>query len=284
MEARAFVLLKLALVGASVLLSSLAARRFGHAVGGTLAGLPMIVGPIMGFVLLQEAPAQAGAIALATLVCVPATIVHVLTFAWCARRGRRWGVALLTANAAFLSVGAALLALRLPPPLACAAALASPALGALAVPRPSEPPAAVAIPRVELACRVVAAMAMAWCIVRSAGAAPAGVSGLLLAIPITGNVLPCFTLPRHGAAATVALLAGFVRGLLGFASFFAALYVGLAWSSPAAAYVLAWLCALLAALALRRATTPPRPTRDCTPTRLERRRTASAWSWPTRGS
>ncbi|WP_437520704.1 hypothetical protein WME79_27585 [Sorangium sp. So ce726] len=251
MEARAFVLLKLALVGASVLLSSLAARRFGHAVGGTLAGLPMIVGPIMGFVLMQETPAHAGAIALATLVCVPATIVHVLTFAWCARRGWRWGVALLTANAAFLSVGAALLALRLPPPLACAAALASPALGALALPRLREPPAAVAIPRVELACRVVAAMVMAWCIVRSAGAAPAGFSGLLMAIPITGNVLPCFTLPRHGAAATVALLAGFLRGLLGFASFFVALHVGLAWMSPAAAYGAAWLCALLAALWLR---------------------------------
>ncbi|WP_437766447.1 hypothetical protein WMF27_24495 [Sorangium sp. So ce281] len=117
---------------------------------------------------------------------------------------------------------------------------------------------------------------------RSAGAAPAGVSGLLLAIPITGNVLPCFTLPRHGAAATVTLLRGFVRGLLGFASFFAALHAGLAWSSPAAAYVLAWLCALLAALALRRANTPPRPTRDRTPTRLKRRRTASAGSWPTR--
>ncbi|WP_441292971.1 hypothetical protein ACSRUE_23605 [Sorangium sp. KYC3313] len=245
------MLLKLALVGASVLLASLAARRFGHAVGGTLAGLPMIVGPIMGFVLLQEAPAQASAIVLATLVCVPATIVHVLTFAWCAGRGRRWGVALLAANAAFVSVGAALLALRLPPPLACAAALASPALGALALPRLREPPAAVTIPRVELACRVVAAMVMAWCIVRSAGAAPAGFSGLLLAIPITGNVLPCFTLPRHGAAATVALLAGFLRGLLGFTSFFVALHVGLARVSPAIAYGVAWMCALLAALWLR---------------------------------
>lgn len=48
MEARVRVLLKRALVGASVLLSSLAARRFGRAVGGTIAGLPMIVGPIMG--------------------------------------------------------------------------------------------------------------------------------------------------------------------------------------------------------------------------------------------
>ncbi|WP_437786632.1 hypothetical protein [Sorangium sp. So ce1097] len=246
------MLLKLALVGAAALASSLAARRFGHAVGGTLAGLPVIAGSIMGFVLLQAPPAQAGAIALATLACLPATVAHVLCFAWCATR-LRWGAALLAANAAYLAIGAALLALRLPPAATCAAALLSPALGALAMPRRPLTPAAVAIPRAELACRVAAAMAVAWAVVRSAGVVPAGLSGLLLAVPIVGNVLPSFTLPRHGVAATVALLAGFARGLLGFAAFFVALRVGLERLPPAAAYGLAWLVALLAALALRRA-------------------------------
>ncbi|WP_434048377.1 MULTISPECIES: hypothetical protein [Sorangium] len=262
------MLLKLALVGAAVLASSLAARRFGHAVGGTLAGMPMIAGSITGFVLLQEPPAQVSAIALATLACLPATIAHGLCFAWCATR-LRWGAALLAANAAFLSLGAALLALRLPAPAICAAALVSPGLGALAMPRLPLAAAAVTIPRVELACRVVAAMAMAWLILRTAGVAPAGLSGLLLAVPIAGNVLPSFTLPRYGAAATAALLAGFARGLLGFAAFFVALRVGLGRLSPAAAYGLAWAVALLAALALRRtgdaagagATSSPRASR-----------------------
>ncbi|MGK3962894.1 hypothetical protein WMF38_01715 [Sorangium sp. So ce118] len=245
------MLLKLALVGASVLVSSLAARRFGHAVGGTIAGLPMIAGTIMGFVLLQETPAQASAIALATLSCLPAMVAHVICFAWCATRWR-WGAALAASNAAFLSLGAALLTLRLPPAAACAAALLSTALGTLALPRLPLSAAAVTIPRVELACRVVAAMAMGWLVMRTAGVAPASVSGLLLAVPITGNVLPSFTLPRYGAAATAALLAGFLRGLLGFAAFFVALRAALGWASPAAAYGLAWLTALLAALALRR--------------------------------
>jgi len=38
----------------------------------------------------------------------------------------------------------------------------------------------------------------------------------MLAMPITGIVLPAFTLPRHGAGVVVALLAGFVRGQAGF--------------------------------------------------------------------
>lgn len=243
------MLLKLLLVAASVLLASLAARRFGHAVGGTAAGLPMIAGPIMGFLLLQAPAADVRAIAIATLVCLPATVAHQLTFAWMATRVR-WPLALLAANLVFFGTGALLLQGRLPVALVCAAALGVLLLGAFAFPRLALAPGSVAIPRIELACRVAAAMGLAWVIVRSAGAVPAAVSGLLLAVPITGNVLPCFTLPRHGAAATVALLRGFVRGLTGFGVFFVVLQAGLAALSPAAAYALAWAAALATSLAL----------------------------------
>lgn len=254
------MLLKLLLVACSALLSSLAAKRFGHAVGGTLAGLPMIAGPIMGFVLLAASADQVRAIALATLVCLPATVAHLVTFAWAATRAP-WAVALLLANGVFFGLGALLPLLGLAPALACGLALGVLAAGGPAMPRLPLVPGGVAIPRLELACRVAAAIALAWLIIRSAGVAPAALSGLLLAVPITGNVLPCFTLPRHGAAATVALLRGFVRGLAGFGAFFVTLYLALAAWPPSAAYALAWLAALAAALGLhawqRRAV--PRP-------------------------
>ncbi|WP_437841412.1 hypothetical protein [Sorangium sp. So ce1153] len=64
------------------------------------------------------------------------------------------------------------------PPWAAALALLSPVLGSRAMPRLPLSPAEATIPRVELACRVIAAMVMAWLIMRSAGVAPAGVSGL----------------------------------------------------------------------------------------------------------
>ena len=220
------LLLKLLLVAASALLSSLAARRFGHAVGGTLAGLPMIAGPIMGFVLLQtgadevrdDRAGHAG---------VPAG------------HGGAPGRLRLERDALALADRAAAGQPGLLRPGRAAAAAARcrrrwPACSrwpcwrsaARLMPRLPIVPGAVAIPQLELACRVAAAMAVAWLIIRSAGVAPAAVSGLLLAVPITGNVLPCFTLPRYGAAATVALLRGFVRGLSGFGAFFVALYAG----------------------------------------------------------
>jgi len=243
------MLLKLLLVAASVLLASLAARRFGHAVGGTLAGLPMIAGPIMGFLLLQADTAAVRAIALATLVCLPATVAHLLSFAWVATR-RPWWHALAAANVVFFGVG--LLLPRLPLPDAAAGPLALGALlaGGLLFPRLSIVGGGVEIPRVELACRVAAAMALAGVIVGSAGLVPAAVSGLLLAVPITGNVLPCFTLPRHGAAATVALLRGFVRGLTGFGAFFVTLQAALGSVGAGAAYALAWAAALAVSLLL----------------------------------
>ena len=243
------LLLKLTLVAASALLSSLVARRFGHGIGGTLAGMPMIAGPIMGFVLLQSSPADVRGIALATLVCLPATVAHLITFAWSSTR-LPWPVSLLLANVAFFGLGALLPMLPLPPELSCVLALAVLAVGGTLMPRLPIARGAVDIPQLELACRVVVAMAVAWLIIRSAGVVPAAVSGLLLAVPITGNVLPCFTLPRYGAAATVALLRGFVRGLSGFGAFFVTLYLGLSGWPAGVAYAAAWVAALATAAGL----------------------------------
>ena len=243
------MLLKLLLVAASALLSSLVAKRFGHAVNGTLAGLPMIAGPIMGFVLWATPVEGVRAIALATLVCLPATVAHLVTFAWSGTRWP-WWLSLALANLAFFGLGMLMPQLGLPAWLVCLLALAVLALGGVAMPRLRIAPGAVDIPHAELACRVAAALLVAWAIIRSAGVAPAALSGLLLAVPITGNVLPCFTLPRYGAAATVALLRGFVRGLSGFGAFFVTLYLGLAAWPAGVAYAAAWIAALVVASAL----------------------------------
>jgi len=246
------LVLKLVLVATSVLLASLVARRFGHAVGGTVAGLPVIAGPVIGFVLASEPLPQAQAIVLTTLVCLPAAVVHMVVFAHAATRWRA-PVALLLANTLLAATAALLLGLPLPAWGVCLVALAAPALGRLALPRLRLSPGAVAFPRSELLWRIAAAVVMAAAILHAAAHLPPLVGGVLLAVPIAGNVLPCFTLPRFGPAATVALLAGFIRGLGGFAAFFVTLHLALQALSSGAAYALAWAAALAVAavLALR---------------------------------
>lgn len=241
------MLLKLSLVAASVLLSSLAARRFGHAVAGALAGMPMIAAPIMALLLLEHPASHVRDIALATLACAPAAVLHIVVFARCGTR-LPWGACLALSLGAFLSFGFLLAWADLPAWLVCLLAAVAPGLGLAAMPATCRRAEPMSIPPAELAFRVIAALGMATTILVGAGILPAAASGLLLAVPVTGSVLPAFTLPRHGAAATASLLAGFARGLHGFAGFFIALYFALPHMHPAAAFVLALAVALAVAL------------------------------------
>lgn len=238
--------LKLALVACVVLTASLLARRFGHGVAGILSGMPMIAGPIMGFVLMQSSQEHGRDIALATLVAFPAMVTHMVVFARASRR-MRWPSSLLAANLAFFMLGGWLLWLHLPAGAACVLALASPWLGMRLMPAHSHEPTALTIPRIELGLRVAAAVVLAAALIYGASAFAAAVSGLLLAMPITGNVLPCFTLTRNGADATIELLRGFVQGMFGFVTFFVVLYAMLPVLGPLQAYALAWLAALVLA-------------------------------------
>lgn len=238
---------KLALVAATVWLASLVSRRLGHAAGGLLAGMPMIAGPITGLLLVDQPPPAVRAVCLATLACQPALMAYLVSYAHAAQRWRWWGC-LLGASAVFLAGGALLLALPLPEWGRIALALLAPALGLRAMPRAAfaGPTGPVALPRVELACRVAVAVLVAAGVMWGAQHLSAGWAGLLLAAPIAGLVLPAFTLPRHGGPATAALLAGFARGQAGFVTFFVVMVLTLP-HAPAAA---CWALSMFAAGAL----------------------------------
>lgn len=242
--------LKLLLVASSVFLSTLAARRFGHAVGGIVAGMPMIAAPIIGILLLDHGAADVRRIALATLACVPATILHIVTFAAAAPRAR-WPAALASALLAYSAGGALLTRLPSGPVLVCVLAFAAPVAGLWFAARHTAAARPVHVPRIELVLRIAAAVAMAAVIIVGADTLPPAISGILLAVPITGTVLPCFTLERYGAAATVSLMTGFLQGLHGFTAFFLALYWALGGLDGAPAFAVALAAALAMALAVQ---------------------------------
>lgn len=256
--------LKLLLIACTVYLSSLAARRGGHGLAGVVTGMPMIIGPILGLVLMDHGPTVTQSVTWATITCFPATLLHALAFSHAARRFT-WPVCLLLATAVFLVAAAALTWLALPQGWAAALAVVAPSLSLVFMPREQGmsgtqgalssdtlPPVAVQIPASEVFWRMGAAVAMAGAIIAGADHFPPFVSGLLLAIPIAGAVLPCFTLPRYGHVATAKLLKGFARGLNGFCTFCLALAVLLSWVNPAVAFVLALCLAAAVAWMLKR--------------------------------
>lgn len=239
------VLLKVALVPVVVWLASVAGRRWGHAVAGWISGLPLIAGPISVFLALDPGPAFAAASAATTLQVTGAAGIHCWTYAWAARRFN-WLGALLSAWSAFVLAAFALGAVPLPPLAGFALALAVLALMLATLPRVPPASGPVHIPGVELAVRIIAAGALAAAMMLGAAALGPRLSGILLAFPITGSVLPAFTRALYGADATARLLAGFVSGLFAFAVFHFAVAVAMGPHGVAATYPLAVLAALAA--------------------------------------
>jgi len=252
-------LLKLALVPLAVWLASFAGRRWGHGVAGWVSGLPVIAAPIMIFVTIAEGNDFGAAAALAILQCTPANAAYYVVYAYVSRR-HGWATALAAGWAAFLVLSALLVAIAPPLPLAFALNLAViyACLRALpAAPRLSGP---APIPNTELGVRMAAAFALAAILAYGATVFGPRISGILLTFPISGSVLPAFTRALHGWNAAVGLLGGFLKGLIGFATFFAVLAAVLASRGAVVGFVAATIAAIVAAWLLGRlaATRPPR--------------------------
>lgn len=239
------VLLKISLVPVVVWLASIAGRRWGHSVAGWISGLPLIAGPISVFLAHDPGPQFAAASAAMTLQVTGAAGLHCFVYAWAARRFG-WLTSLLLAWTAFVAAALALRAVPLPPLAGFALALA--ALGLFLATLPHVPPARgpVHIPGVELVVRIVAAAALAAAVMLGASAFGPRLSGVLLAFPITGSVLPAFTRALYGPDATARLVAGFVSGLFAFAVFHFAVATALEPLGAALAYPLAVVAALVA--------------------------------------
>ena len=211
--------LRLALVPAAVWLASLAARRWGHAVSGYLGGMPLIGGPITLFLALDHGAEFAARSATVTLAAILGQAAHLLAFAWVGRRAR-WPAALGCGWASYAAVSITVAAIG-PAPLGAAALAVAGLVGAWCwLPRPSAVATRPAIPAAELRLRLVAALVLAAVILSSANALGPVVSGVLLSVPVTGSIMPPFTLALYGPDGLARLMRGFVLGLSGFAAFF----------------------------------------------------------------
>ncbi len=240
--------LRLALVPAAVWLASLAGRRWGHSVSGYLGGLPLIGGPITLFLALDLGTAFAAKSALFTLGAVLGQGAHLMALAHVGQR-RGWVAALAAGWGAFAL--AALMVALLPLTLGLAFLLAAGALAAAWrwLPRDRGEPARPSIPAMELRLRLVAAFALAGLILWSAPLFGPMASGILLSLPITGSIMPPFTLALYGPGALARLIRGFVVGLSGFTAFFLVvaatlvpLGVAMSFGAAIAAALLALFC------------------------------------------
>ena len=236
--------LRLALVPAAVWLASLAARRWGHSVSGYLGGMPLIGGPITLFLAIDHGAEFGARSALFTLGAVAGQAAHLLALAHVGRR-HGWLAALLAGWGSFAVVACLVTLLPLELPAAVALAVAGLAAAWWWLPRVHGESARPTIPAMELRLRLAAAFALAAFILWSAPRFGPTWSGILLSLPITGSIMPPFTLALYGPAALARLVRGFVAGLCGFSSFF----LVVAATAPAWGLAASFTAAVLAALA-----------------------------------
>ena len=213
-------LLRLALVPAAIWLATLAARRWGHAVSGYLGGMPLIGGPITLFIAIDHGTEFAARSATFTLAAILGQGAHLLAFSHAARAGASWPPALLAGWSAFALAALATAWLEPGPLAALALAVTGLAAAWLFLPRPREAATPAQIPPAELRLRLVAAFLLAAAILWAADTFGPVASGILLSVPVTGSIMPPFTLALYGADSVARLTRGFVVGLTGFTTFF----------------------------------------------------------------
>jgi hypothetical protein len=254
--------IKLLLAPVFVVGASLIARRFGARVGGLIAGLPVVGGPILLVYALDHGRSFAAHAAASSLLGLVSLIAFVVVYARVSPR-LRWGASMLSGWLAFAASTAAFSAASVPAGAALGISAAALLIGLALLPRPGAddrvhpPPPSWDLP-VRAGCAVVLVLSLT----RVAGWLGPQLSGLLAPFPIIATVLATFTHAQRGTDELMRLLRGLVGGYGAYALFCFSLAVTLRRIDIASAFALATAVALLTqggALALARGK-PPAPT------------------------
>lgn len=248
-------LLKLLLVPSLIALVTLAGRRWGPQVAGWLSAFPIVAGPILLVMSLEQGPAFAASAAGNTLLAVLAILVFSVAYARCAHLGMPRAMA-----AALFAYGLAVLVLQAVT-LPLWAGFAAVVIALLVAPRlfgPALAPAAAASPATpvnDLPWRMLAGAVLSLSVTYAAASLGPRLSGLFAMFPVMSTVLVGFSHRASGPGFAVALLRGMVKGYYAFAVFCVLLSlllrtqpVGMAFLAATAAALVVqlgvkWICA-----------------------------------------
>jgi hypothetical protein len=238
------LLVKLLLAPSFVVGASLATRRFGPRVGGLLAGLPVVAGPIVLAYALAHGKGFAADAAAGTLLGLVSLIAFVIVYGRLSRQLVWWGC-MLWGWLAFAGATALFSAFTIPAGVALGLAVLAIAAGLLWLPHPRGPQLAATVPPSwDLPLRAGCALALVLTLTAIASWLGPQLSGLLAPFPIIATVLATFTHAQRGSDETVRLLRGMVTGFGAFALFFFTLAISLRGLGTGPAFALATALAL----------------------------------------
>jgi hypothetical protein len=210
--------LKLLLVPGLVAAVTLAVRTWGPGIGGWLAGLPVVAGPVLVFYAIEQGTVFAGQAAHATLAGLMATVAFGVAYARCSVR-LKWYGCVLVGWTAFAAATFILYALQPALVVSLICLVAATIAGRRALPRVEPSGTPVVNPRGDLAIRLLATAILVLVLTGLAERLGPTLSGLLNAFPVLTTIMAAFTHAQRGGDAAVAFVNGYLRGIVGFALF-----------------------------------------------------------------
>jgi len=236
--------IKLLLVPGFLLLISLASARWGASVGGWLAGLPVVAGPILYILAVENGPTFAALAASASLSAVLASLSFSIAYAHAAPRVT-WPIALLVSLSAWF-MAAQLLShascdLWVTGCIAFGALLVAPFL----FPKQTTERPSRSMGRMEMSLRMLCGACLTLAVSMAASHVGAQWSGLLSVFPVLGIVLAVFSHRNQGAQFSSSLLRSMAVGLYSFATFCLTLAIGLQRMPTPSAFLVATLASLI---------------------------------------
>jgi hypothetical protein len=257
--------LKLLLVPTLLAAVTLAGRRWGQRTAGWLGSFPIVAGPILLILALEQGAPFAAQAAGRAMAAIAATMGFFVVLARLAPR-LHWAPALGLSGLVWVGLVMALTllpaTLAMATSTAVAALIVAPAaMGPEITPTPAHASAVTTASRWELPARMLAGATLAFVTSHLAARSGADVSGYAALFPVVGATAAGFNHARQGAAAAVAFLRGMNRGMWSVAVFCGVLALGLPVIPLPGAFGAA-LCATIVSHALvqpRRAAPSPAP-------------------------
>jgi hypothetical protein len=237
--------LKLFLVPFFLGVISLAGKYLGPNFAGWLAGLPVVVGPILFLVAMDQGAQFAGASAIFTLATVGALMAFAVGYAWCATR-MSWPLAALGGLAAWFAMAALIFAVTWTLPAAIAFAAMVLFVAPRIFPKSNAVLKPAPLPHGELFLRMAVGGLLTFCVAAYAASLGERLSGIAALAPVLTPVLAVFIHRRSGADHAIALLRGLSRGLITLAVFVATV----AWCLPQWGITISFGTAVAVALVL----------------------------------
>jgi hypothetical protein len=250
------LILKLCLVPSLIYLVTLIGRRWGPNVAGWFSALPIVAGPILLTMALEQGRPFVATAAANTLLAVIAVLVFCLAYAW---GTRRFGIAgsMASALAAYAAAVALLQLLELPLLAGFALVVVLLALAPRLFPRAVDADADADVSTLarapnDLPLRMLAGAVLCFTVTYAAAALGPRLSGVFAMFPVMGTILVGFSHYASGREYAVNILRGMVRGYYAFASFCVVLSLMLRDSPVALAFGVAAACALAVQLVSKR--------------------------------